>query len=1563
MIQIKNRLKTILVLTSLVTALSGHAATVQVYTEADAKLALAALNQVSNAELPALYSQLVPKYELLTKALESRLRSVTKNSELSIESQVIIVKDKSINATAYVIGDANGKIVKMVSVLTTGLVSTFIQSNNSEEVLSGILKILGASAHELAHTIDKADPDGIEQNVGYRRGSQAIEFRTDFEAENLLRVAHLPTEMLFHALEDILNSRDRDLKERASLMTSSHPEPQSRLAAARLTTTAQRVRNGANERPQLDPAEAQAIFEEVRGFTRDSAQLVIPKDLDDLTRLSSRPPHPKSRAWVNLAMLWFDQSLANGTLEASDEEIEKARHNLIYSSGWGQLCKTRRCLEELFKNKSIPGLSELKLIPHIEYLNTLPFYNRRELIDLKDFRLMPLGSSEGALEAIHLSFVQYEEALGISRELIFTDLDRQTIATAEADLRMLLEVPMFFHWEMTSDEVLKFAHYLHSRVMYRWAAEVGPLKLTKSLQGMDMTVFSGLAYQVSVPTKKSRQLWSRLFDRTNSAADRAEARETLELIWQNRGLWTYLEFVSKVGFCIDWDFIAKQLEVPRDQVNQELRNSFTGFLRSLSSQNLSVPAGFLENRSAPVFNPRNRPTWMRSKFEQLLKSVYASSPDPALQRAFKKEWMSPYYRFYSGDLNPAFKRALRAQLSRGVATSPADIWNAILEAEDQVTGYKYWSLEFFPNLIVSTLEELKSLGLNPTVLKEFSDSVIFKNANTIAPDADGFDKETWRQLYRAQASDFLDSGVSGFLAHIQRSLQNPEYQGFGGIIMQSAIRNLTEDLSSEIAKMDFAQIQQSLVLLIKEFKPGEFELSDVVTTAISHRLQQLKLSDAQKLRSFWQLTKFSRDESTDALFKVMIAPIVKVNKKNLDPALILRSRRIHSSQLRMDLAKATLGSQLDTEEIPSLIEKINQLNLGESNARDEFLEEIAWRRGISDDDLETYIEREKMTSWRKFDPKLVSYGGYFSEVVNKLSSEAKLGIVHFLISGGTDVASLDLAMKSMLAIAEKGLDYVPKNYGGLAQLRVETYRKVYDVKNRLIFLAKESTPVQRLPAVEFVLSSGHPNLLSQSSVISDLIRKTMNIQPGSLEAGILKAYLEVLPPRERAAHISYMLLTSSTSTGARNIRSIFEAFGAIGIKFGQMAAVWDIFGPEYREQLENLFDQASRMTKFEIETILKDKLGETVPGQTIKRLVKVLGSASIKTVVLAELQNGQTVALMVKRQYSKEQTMTNIKLAKAFLNELKSQSLESTNPLFMPLVEAIEAQMSDELDFTNEVTNYKAVTQMMVGINSQLKGESENWSIVVPEISSAVPANSDVFATAAASGVTAKEYFSDKSVADSEKQLVGRLLTKVSLRMLFQYGQFDPDRHPGNWLIDRNSKTISFIDPGQLVRFPNSKSMIRYDGRLTIAQFLQAFRDRDAKTLVSAALKMRKVGDQSQVNTDRIVENVQKLFTAKGSEEDLLKQAIAELYQNNLSLDAIYTFGALKGFLVLAGSHYVSWEDFSQILSSEVTSLYVKKAPALAVQGLTDMVNSLGSRFLKATRWAKTPSCEDLLTR
>ncbi len=445
-------------------------------------------------------------------------------------------------------------------------------------------------------------------------------------------------------------------------------------------------------------------------------------------------------------------------------------------------------------------------------------------------------------------------------------------------------------------------------------------------------------------------------------------------------------------------------------------------------------------------------------------------------------------------------------------------------------------------------------------------------------------------------------------------------------------------------------------------------------------------------------------------------------------------------------------------------------------------------------------------------------------------------------------------------------------------------------------------------------------------MISHLLSTYTSFKKDSFEEIAVRAYLDVVEEHSLALALSYILL-SSQSKSENGLVSALSLFGTIGVKFLQTGAILKMFGSENQEASENAYDRANPMSKYEIEQSLKKHLSETEYNAKIKEPIKVLGSASVKTVTLGELKSVKRVALMLKRDNVENQIRTNLDLAKRFIERLKHYSVRASNPLLMPLVEAIEEQIFSEIDFVLEVEKYKQAKAIVDQIQERSEWKNLGWTVRVPSIVDEIQPQENLFAVEAVEGVTAKSFFKDPSVPNEVKEKVGEIIVKTSLRMLFHQGVFDPERHLGNWLIDLKKKEVAFIDPGQLMNFGASKKPWAWDPRLTLARFLYAVQERNVEEILYYSKLMGKEKG-IKINEGEVKNRLAQIFSSTDlSSEDLQIKILEELYRSGIQFNHLFTFGALKGLMVLSGSGYVSQERFKEIMKEEVKSLFVKKSP------------------------------------
>ncbi len=170
---------------------------------------------------------------------------------------------------------------------------------------------------------------------------------------------------------------------------------------------------------------------------------------------------------------------------------------------------------------------------------------------------------------------------------------------------------------------------------------------------------------------------------------------------------------------------------------------------------------------------------------------------------------------------------------------------------------------------------------------------------------------------------------------------------------------------------------------------------------------------------------------------------------------------------------------------------------------------------------------------------------------------------------------------------------------------------------------------------------------------------------------MLLSYLSVIPEHEVSPSLAYLL--SQSKSDKRSIVSLFELFSTVGIKFGQLSSIWQIFGPEVAAETRHLKDNAPAMSRSEI----LERLRELLPAELAHgiELVEILGSASVKTVVRVRLLDGREAVMALQPSAIHNQIATNLDLGLRFLNELERRNLVRQSRMLGTLIRALREQL------------------------------------------------------------------------------------------------------------------------------------------------------------------------------------------------------------------------------------------------------------------------------------------------
>jgi predicted unusual protein kinase regulating ubiquinone biosynthesis (AarF/ABC1/UbiB family) len=666
---------------------------------------------------------------------------------------------------------------------------------------------------------------------------------------------------------------------------------------------------------------------------------------------------------------------------------------------------------------------------------------------------------------------------------------------------------------------------------------------------------------------------------------------------------------------------------------------------------------------------------------------------------------------------------------------------------------------------------------------------------------------------------------------------------------------------------------------------------------------------------------------SDAFFKETILPLLSVNE--LHDVLI--GGTIRRVDLRVALTRQVIESKLQelkaaglppakgpANEIFRLIKEINPESSAE---KDILLEELAWDLKLSDRMLTGMVESQK--SANPFAPGKITFPQWASAALNiagKLSNESRWELVRFLrVKDGS--GTLEKVREELRKMSLDELIKGAEAFGVLAADQAKDSLRDLAIEQFISHLEKfalESSTLERVPLIDALLNAGKEPLARSSRFLDHILYEELRFTPKSTNDRLLRAFLsrKVTPEHEKTVTLAYMLANSQG--GNLDAASLFQMGRTVGIKFGQQANIWDLFGKTVSEQTKKLKDNAGALPKATIERLLEKEKSNNPAFRSIKSLDAVLGSASVKTVVLVTLENGDRAVLMIRNPAIKGQIRANLRASKSLIAALKKDGILEGSEFFELLVNALEGQIMREIEFSHEVEMLDALRPALANLNRQLGSKLGGWTLRTVAPVSSKSFSDEMALMTLAQGVPFEKL--DKST----QAAAGPAIVQASLALLFRHGIFEPDRHVGNFFVDSITKTITFIDAGQLERYKMTHAFA-WDDRLTVAKFLMAFRDKDAKSLLES-IKLMSHPPEAGTNDTLMLAQIKKLLASPNADQAVMLQSLVKSSaEHGLKLKQEFSFGIIKGFMTLVGENYVDTNTFKAILENEIRNLYLHK--------------------------------------
>jgi hypothetical protein len=725
---------------------------------------------------------------------------------------------------------------------------------------------------------------------------------------------------------------------------------------------------------------------------------------------------------------------------------------------------------------------------------------------------------------------------------------------------------------------------------------------------------------------------------------------------------------------------------------------------------------------------------------------------------------------------------------------------------------------------------------------------------------------------------------------------------------------------------------------------------------ILQKASSLELSDKQKLQMFLDLTESGPTKDTDKLFLSLYD--LKALSEDIKPTILqyLDDGRFSSDALRLDLAKLFIGGRVDrlkSEVIEKggtvdrytlnrLIKDLNRYAPNGSIAKDDFMETIGWSLRLRGSELDGFIDDQKSSNWRRANPMLVRVGSLLATQISNMSFGGRLKTIEYLL----DPVNNETTLFNDIFEELKKITYndLLKEATGLLtpqklnDLKTQANRMAEVLKLKAEEAIRDSAPSERIPLFEVIMTAGLEAPIRKADWPVNIARRYLKYVPNSVEEVLFTTFLEVVPEHEGAVALAYMLsLANDESNGS--IAQLFEVFGTVGIKFGQLVSIWELFGEKLAKEAAHLKNRAKGLGRADVIDLAHERHHEV--KAIVEEFEKILGSASIKTTVRVRFKDGTKGVLALQGRNVSEIVKMNIELGKRYLERLKEKGVIKNSKFMMNLVEALEEQIIAELDMRTEAQKTQIAGEILAKMNNDLGGELNGWTLKAPQVLANKPLTEQMAFYELAKSKTFDE------LSAEEKAEVGPMIAKAMLRFLFHYGYFDPDRHTGNILIDLATKTIYFLDFGQFENFAKSINPFKMDPRLVIGKFIHALSELDTEGVIHYARLMARPGTENGVSEKELRAKLQILFdkqrlaikNAQVSDsqspidvKDLMVDVINEVAENGVTFSTRYIFGGLKGLIILYGEKYVTVEEFEMLLRAELKSLFLAKLPAIMAE-------------------------------
>ncbi|HXH18513.1 MAG TPA: AarF/ABC1/UbiB kinase family protein [Chitinophagales bacterium] len=357
-------------------------------------------------------------------------------------------------------------------------------------------------------------------------------------------------------------------------------------------------------------------------------------------------------------------------------------------------------------------------------------------------------------------------------------------------------------------------------------------------------------------------------------------------------------------------------------------------------------------------------------------------------------------------------------------------------------------------------------------------------------------------------------------------------------------------------------------------------------------------------------------------------------------------------------------------------------------------------------------------------------------------------------------------------------------------------------------------------------------------------------------------------------------------TRYERIRMVAEELGPTFIKLAQVLSNRPDMLPEALiKELEKLQDSVPPFDYKIVREIIRQELGGEIEDFFDEFEEKTLASASIGQVHRARLKNGQMVVVKVQRPEVREVVERDIAIIKEVVNRtdryLRRQGIINA----MDVVIAFERSMNKEMDYRHEARNIERFRQTY----------KDYKNFYIPK----------VFRSHSTDKVLTIEFSEGCKISDImqlrawglDPAKVAENGMQIYLTMIFEYGFFHADPHPGNVFV-RQDGVIALIDFGMV-------GQLMQKDKFNFAGIFISFARQDARQMAQYMQRLaieHNITDLRQFEYDLndLIDDFASLDVSESNIADMISRLQKIMYDYNMRMPGSI-FLIFRAFAILEG--------------------------------------------------------------